>query len=226
MGNLDRESKLLGILLLMSIMFGILSSVPALERSGYLNVLASMSNHVYLASFFQICMAMTYLGIISVIDPIFKMYNDKLAVMCYSVRIVSVSLLFFSVIFLLYLLSMSNLHVSNLNSKLIGLDISAELIRMGRDWINHILVIFTWTMGGSMMYMFFYKTGIVPKWISVLGLVGCSLTLIITTALLFNQIEIVSIQYLVMNIPLAVTEVILAVFLFKNGFSRLDTPLV
>ena len=226
MGDLNRESKLLSIFLLMSIVFGILSSVPALERSGYLNVLASMSNHVYLASFFQICMAMTYLGIITVIDPIFKKYDEKLAVMSFSVRIVSVSMLFFSVIFLLYLLSMSNLHVSDMNTNQIGLEIYAELIRIGRDWINHIHVIFTWTVGGSLMYMFFYKTGIIPKWISVSGLVGCSLTLIITTALLFNQIEIVSIPYLVMNIPLALTEIILAIYLFKNGFSRLDTHLV
>lgn len=219
MNQSNKESKYLSIFIIISILFGIASSVPTLEGSKYLKELSVISNQVYFASFFQLCMTMAYIGIIVIIYPLFRKYNEKLALTYYTLRTISVSLLLLSIVCLLYLVEMSNVYVSTIQASLMTIEISAELMRIARDWINHILVIFTWTAGGLLMYIFFFKSKIVPRWISISGLVGCFSTLIVTVALLFNQVEVVSSLYILMNMPLAITEIVLAIYLSKNGFS-------
>jgi len=220
MKRLNTNSKCLGILIILSILFGITSSVPALEQSGYLSVLFGISHQVRFASLFQICMAFAYIGIIVVIHPLMKIYSEKMASYYFIIRIVSVCLLFFSVIFLLCLVSISTHYTTTAAGELTNLEFVGELVRISRDWINHILVIITWTLGGAIMYSFLFTSELVPKNLSIGGLIGSLSTLTVTIALLFNQVQIVSITYLVMNLPLALTEIILAIYLLKKGFNK------
>ena len=211
-------SKWLSLLLLLSFVFGILSSVPSLEKTGYLLKLAYPSNQVYFASLFQIFMAIAYLGIVSLVYPILKKFNSSYALAFLGFRLVSVTLLFVSVIGLLYLGKLSSIYVTS-PSILPGIETIAELIRLGRDWINHILVILTWIIGGVFMYVYFYKTKMLPQWISLGGILGSCSTILVTIALLFNQVQIVSIAYFLMNLPLAITEIFLAIYLYKWGLA-------
>jgi hypothetical protein len=71
-----------------------------------------------------------------------------------------------------------------------------------------------------MYYIIFYQTKLVPRWLSIWGLVG--VTLCITSAILvmFNIIGVSSTVMLVLNFPfIAAQEYVLAVWLIVKGFN-------
>lgn len=93
-----------------------------------------------------------------------------------------------------------------------------ELLRRGRDILNHIGMILPWSIGGLILYYSFHKTNIVPRWLSLWGLVGSTLTLASTLLLMLNTIEMATPGYFLMNAPTVLFEVSLAVYLMTRGF--------
>jgi hypothetical protein len=220
MMNSDRITAIiLGILLISAILFGILNSVPALEKPDYLVKLPAIKTQVLIAVFFQAAMAAVYVCIAVLLFPIIKRYRNDLAVGYFGFRIIGAAFLFIGIVSLLLLLWLSQSFVSagQLNSayfQTIG-----ELLRKGRDLLNHVGMILPWSLGGLLLYFCFYKTRLVPKWLAIWGMVGSSLTLIATLMLMLNLIKIVTPTYLLMNAPTALFELSLAFFLIAKGFN-------
>jgi len=69
--NSDRRTAIiLGILLISGILFGILNSVPALEKPDYLTKLSAIKTQVLIAVFFQSVMAAVFVCIGVLFYPI------------------------------------------------------------------------------------------------------------------------------------------------------------
>lgn len=49
------------------------------------------------------------------------------------------------------------------------LECTAELLRKGRDIVNHIVMILPWALGGFILYYVLYQNRLVPRWLSVWG---------------------------------------------------------
>ena len=96
---------------------------------------------------------------------------------------------------------------------------TAELLRVGRDGLNHIGMIFPWSMGGLILFYSFFRMNLVPKWLAIWGIIGYTLTLMSTILLLFQIIQIVTPTYLLMNTPTALLELVLAGYLINKGFN-------
>lgn len=97
----------LGVLLIFSFIFGIFSSVPALERSDYLIKLSEIEMQVLVATFFQAAMAVVYVTITVLVYPIIKKYNKSLAVGYFGFRLIGSGFLFAGIGSLLLLLGVS-----------------------------------------------------------------------------------------------------------------------
>jgi hypothetical protein len=61
---------------------------------------------------------------------------------------------------------------------------------------------------------------LVPRWLSVWGLVGITLTVVSSILVLFRQIAPLSTVQMLMNLPIFPQEMVLAVWLIVKGFSR------
>lgn len=64
-----------------------------------------------------------------------------------------------------------------------------------------------------------FKMVLIPKWLSIWGIVGSSLTIIATLMLMLDFIKIVTPTYFIMNTPTALFELSLAIFLIVKGFN-------
>lgn len=218
--NSDRRTAIiLGILLISGILFGILNSVPALENTDYLTKLSAIKTQVLIAVFFQSAMAAVYVCIAVLLYPIIKKYNEGFAIGYFGFRIIGAAFLFVGIVSLLLLLLLSQSFVSTgqLNSpyfQTIG-----ELLRTGRDLMNHIGMILPWSLGGLILYYCIFKMKLAPKWLSIWGIVGSSLTIIATLMLMLDFIKIVTPTYFMMNTPTALFELSLAFFLIVKGFN-------
>ncbi|MFS1514272.1 DUF4386 domain-containing protein [Chengkuizengella sp. SCS-71B] len=208
-----------GILLILGIVFGILSSVPALERSDYLIKLSSIKMQVLMAAFFQFTMAAVYVCIAVLLYPIIKKHNEGMALGYFGFRIIGAAFLFVGIVSLLLLLFISERFVIEGQPSPSYFLIIGELLRVGRDLMNHIGMILPWSLGGLILYFCFFRMKLIPKWLSVWGFIGSIFTLIATFLLMFDLIKIVTPSYFIMNIPLAIFELVLAVYLMIKGFN-------
>lgn len=216
----DRKTAItFGILLISGIIFGILSSVLALEQPDYLTNLSTIKAQVLLAAFFQFIMAAVYVWIAVLLYPIIKKYNEVLALSYFGFRVIGAVFLFIGIISLLLLLSISQRYVIEVQPDPSLFQIIGGLLREGRDWMNHIGMILPWSIGGLILYYCFLRMKLIPKSLSIWGLLGYTSTLIATILLMFDIIKIVSPIYLIMNTPTALFEMILAVYLIVKGFN-------
>ncbi|TYA13506.1 DUF4386 domain-containing protein [Paenibacillus faecis] len=210
----------LGLLLIFSFVFGIFSSVPALERSDYLVKLPEIEMQVLVATFFQAAMAVVYVTITVLVYPIIKKYNQSLAVGYFGFRLIGSGFLFAGIGSLLLLLEVSQSSTVAGQADLSYFEVIAELLRQGRDTLNHIGMILPWSIGGLILYYGLYKTRFIPGWLSIGGMIGSSLTLLATLLLMLNIIKLASPIYFILNAPIAICEMFLAVLLIFRGFNQ------
>ncbi len=202
-----------GILLITGILFGILSSVPALEKQDYLSQLSLIKLQVLMATFFQFAMAAVYVLIAVLLYPVIKQYNERIALGYFGFRIIGSMFLFIGIVSLLLLLFISQSFVSAGQPDSSYFQTIGQLLRVGRDWMNHVAMILPWSIGGLLLYYSFFRMRIIPVWLSIWGLIGSILTLIATIILMFDLIKIVTPVYFILLIPTAVFELVLAVYM-------------
>lgn len=177
---------------------------------------------VLVATFFQAAMAVVYVIIAVLLYPIIKKYNTSLAAGYFGFRIIGAGFLFAGIgsLLLLLWLSQSFLTASQANSS--NIEIIAELIRQGRDILNHIGMILPWSIGGLILYFCLYKIRLVPWWLSIWGIIGSIFTLVATFMLMMNIITLMNPVYFILNAPIALCELFFAIFLMVRGFNPID----
>lgn len=218
--NSNRKTAIiLGILLICGILFGILNSVPALEYPDYLTKLPTIKMQALAAVFFQGAMAVVYVWITVLLYPIIKKYNEYLATGCFGFRIIGAGFLFVGIGSLLLLLWLSQSFASAEQINLFYFQTTGELLRRGRDILNHIGMILPWSIGGLILYYCFYKMKLIPRWLSIWGFIGSGFTLLSTVLLMLTVIDPI---YFIMNTPTAFFELVLAIFLMVKGFNIFD----
>ncbi|MBP2643809.1 MAG: putative rane protein [Firmicutes bacterium] len=169
--NSNRKTAItFGILLITGIFFGILSSVPALEYPNYLIKLSSIKLQVLMAAFFQFAMATVYVCIAVLLYPIIKKYNEGIALGYFGFRIIGAMFLFVGIVSLLLLVFMSQSFVSASQPDSPHFQTIGQLLRAGRDWMNHVAMILPWSIGGLILYYCFFRMKLIPIWLSVWGL--------------------------------------------------------
>lgn len=219
-----RNEKFLGLLLILGIVFGITSSVPALEQPGYLVKLSEIETQVLFAVFSQAAMAVAYVLIAVLLYPILNQHNKSLAAGYFGFRIIGAGFLFIGISSLLLLLWLSQSYTTAEQADASYFQTIAELLRRGRDMMNHIGMILPWSIGGLVLYYGFYQLKLVPRWLSIWGMAGAVLTLVATILLMLNMIPLVNPLYFILNAPTALFEMIFAVYLIVKGFKPVELP--
>jgi heme A synthase len=75
-----------------------------------------------------------------------------------------------------------------------------------------------------MYYCIFYRSRLVPRWLSVWGIVAVLLGLVAALLVMVHVTTPMSTIQVVFNLPIGVQEVVLAVWLIVKGFSPSSTP--
>jgi hypothetical protein len=76
-----------------------------------------------------------------------------------------------------------------------------------------------------MYYYVFYQTKLIPRWLSAWGIVGIILVVVVSMLLMFRVITPMSQIQIVLSIPIALQELVLALWLIVKGFNS-AAPLI
>jgi len=88
------------------------------------------------------------------------------------------------------------------------------------DWAgNGILDVAIFPLGAVILYTVFYRVGLVPRWLSVWGLVGAVLCWGAGFQVMFDLITPLESVHIMLQAPLGLQEVVLAIWLMAKGFN-------
>jgi hypothetical protein len=212
-------SILIGSLYILVIIAGILSIAPAVDKSTYLTKTALSSKRINFAAFAQLLIAVFYGGIALLFYPILEIFNANLAIGFLSFRFIAISFIVLGALVLLLILKLSQEYNNTNASKNLPYDLAGNMLRTGRDLINHVGMILMLCISNILLNLILIHSGLVPAWIPVWGLAGSTLSIVASYFVMIKYIEVVTPVYMVLNLPLAIQELIFAIWLIVKGFN-------
>jgi len=218
MNSYRKRTIIAGSLYFIGTVAGVLSIAPAVDASDYLLKASSNANQVLLAALFQFIMTIAYVGFTITLFPILRKYMESLALGFLSFRIIAAVLNIIGFISLLLLLSLSQQYVKAGTQDLSYFQTLGDLLRTGRDFVNHVAMILSTSIGGLMFYLLLFKTKLIPRWLSLWGFTGTLFTIFASLLIMFHTIDIVTPTYIALNLPLILLEMVLAIWLIAKGF--------
>jgi len=221
--NSNRKTAIVvGILFIFATVVGLLSNVvflkPILDAPNYLSSIFPSGNQILIGSFLHIIASFACTGIAIALYPVLRKYNEGLALGSVGFRIAEGLLYVFGSIGILALLPLSQEFIkAGMPGASYFQTIANSLLSM-RDWTG-ILAVITFGLGGLMYYAIFYKSKLIPRWLSGWGLIAAALCLISGILVMFNVIGFFTPVQIALNIPIGLQEMVLAVWLIVKGFS-------
>jgi hypothetical protein len=183
-----------------------------LDKPDYLSGLAANQNRVITGALLEFIWAATGAGIAIGLYPLLKKQNGALALGSVGFRVVEGVFVLLGTASLLALLTLGKESVSGGagGTALLGL----------RDWSNNVIGILAFGLGALTYYSILYKSRLIPRWLSGWGIIGAVLCLAATTVGAFNHDFLVGTGNTILNAPIGVQEMVLAVWLIVKGFNQ------
>jgi uncharacterized protein DUF4386 len=214
----DRMATILaGALYFLGLVAGVLSVVPVIDLPDYLTQVSAHIGQITSGAFFQFLMMASYVGMAITLYPILKKHNESLALGYVGFRLVAAAFIVIGVILLLLLLALSREFIKAGAPVSSHFQTVGEILRTGRDLVNHVGTILVLSMGGLLFNFLLYQTNLVPRWLSVWGLAGTVVTIVASFLFMFRAIDLLTSVYI--DIPLALQEMFFAVWLLAKGFN-------
>jgi hypothetical protein len=222
MRSINRTARIVGVLFIIGTIAGILSSVfmkPILGSPDYLIKFSANQSQVLLGALFMLIMAAACASIAIWLYPILKNYSESLALGAVGFRLIEGVFDIVAVISLILLLTLSQEFVKAGVPDSSYFQTIGVLLLAGYNWVGNVPVLLAWCVGALMYYYIFYQTRLIPRWLSAWGLVGVSLVIVASMLVMFRFIDIWSTVQVVLNLPIAVQEMVLAIWLIFKGFN-------
>ena len=223
MDVIRKKSISVGALLILSLVVGILSIDPVIDGMDNLESVSINSNAILIRAFMQFILGLIYASIPIILYTLLKKINTSLTIGFLVFRIISVGFIFIGWLSILLLLALSQEFVTSGSPELLYFKTLDNLLRSGRDLINHVAMPLILSVGNLMFYYILYQSKIIPRWLSLWGLIATILSSVLASILLmFSVINIITPAYITLAFPTALLEIVLATWLIVKGFDSND----
>jgi hypothetical protein len=223
MPSYRRNAIAVGVLFIVCSAASILTLVPLgsmLDAPVDLARLAASDNRVIFTALLEFVWAATGVGIAIGLYPVLRKYNRSLALGSVAGRVVEGMLVLVGTLSLVALLTLGQESVAAGSAAANSYQAAGDALLAVRDWAHGFIAILSFVLGALMYYYLLYRSRLVPRWLSGWGLVGAGLGLVATVYAGFTQEFGFSSVNTVLNIPIGVQEMVLAVWLIVKGFNR------
>jgi hypothetical protein len=232
MQSTRRAAKLTGVLFIVAAVSSIIGLVlydPLLNGTNYLVEGAKHDNQIILGALMELVLVVSAVGTAVTMFPVLRRYSERIALGHLCFRFLEAIVVTVGIISILSLLTLSREFAASTSADLTSYHAAGTLLIAIHDWTfllgpNFLLGI------NTMMYSYiFYRTGLVPRFLSILGMTGGALVLAAALFEMFGVFPQLSVWGALLSLPVAANEMILAVILLVRGFNesrlnRLVTP--
>jgi hypothetical protein len=222
MNSYRKTAITVGILFIIATVIGVLGKIafldPILNAPDYLGKLAANENHVILGGLLTFFTAIACACIAIWLYPVLKKHHEALALGSVAFRVVESMLYIVGVVGLLSLLTLSHEYAKAGAANASIFQVSGTLLLAIKDWAGQLAVI-AFTVGAMMYYYVFYKSKLVPRWLSGWGFLAAVSSLAAVLLSISGQIAPFSTVFILLQLPILVQEMVLAVWLIAKGFN-------
>jgi hypothetical protein len=207
----------------------ILGTVPALlvlplygnsvNAPDQLTAIAMNEGQMIILTAMKFLMGAACAGIGLALYPILRKYNEGLAFGAAGFRIIEGVVDVVGALLLVTLLTLSQEYLIAGAPESSYFQTADVLINTGKDWLTNVAMLLTFGIGALMYYIVFYQFRLVPRWLSVWGLVAIIMTIISAVLVLFQFIPSAGTIQIVLNLPILPQEMVLAVWLIAKGIN-------
>jgi Domain of unknown function (DUF4386) len=222
-GTSRKTAIIVGVLYIIGTVAGVLSFVFAgsiLEDPNYLLKVSANENQIITGALLVLIMGLALALVPVLMYPIAKRYNETLAVGYVVFRGGLETVTYFvSVISWLLLVPLSQAFVKAGSSDASHFQALGTLVLKAGE-IGGIITAIVFPLGALMFYYVLYQSKLIPRWISVWGVIGVILHLVGTGLLgMFGITELPAIIQLIVVLPILIQEMVMAVWLIVKGFN-------
>lgn len=188
---------------------------PALAGTDYLTGVANHSNRLAAVALLYLIAAGTSVGIAIALYPLLKNINAALALGSVVFRTIEAVFYTAAVVSLLSILHLGKQLATAPAENRAPLHAIADSLLSMRDH-STLVGVFAFCAGALMYYTLFYRSRLVPRWLSGWGVAGALLMITASLLALFSNSPVTG--YTLLIVPIAVQEMVLAVWLLVRGF--------
>lgn len=194
---------------------GLTGPVVSAIESG---ALVTDSNAILVGALLSFLAAATSAGIAIALYPVLRKQNEGLALGAVGFRLMEGVFYVVGAICPVLLFTMSQESVNPASQG--AWQILRHLLLTAHDLTTFVFGVLAFCIGGLIYYYIFYQTKLIPRWLSVWGLVAIVALLAAVFLTLFDGEPFsVSGNLIVLAVPIALQEMVLAVWLIVKGFN-------
>jgi hypothetical protein len=204
MNTYKKTARIAGILFIVATAAALLSTpfLAPVNASNYLTAVSAQGNQVTTGALLAFIAAAASAGIAISLYPVLRKYHEGLALGAVGFRLIEGVFYIVSVIGLLLLITLSR-----------------ELVLAGYHWSGNVGSLLAFCLGALMYYYIFYQTRLVPRWLAGWGIIGAAMCMVAGLLVMFRVIGPMSAPQVVLALPIAVPEMVLAVWLIVKEFN-------
>jgi len=214
--NPNKTARIVGVLFIIGTVAGILSVVVTgsiLADPEYLMKVSANGTQIIIGALLVLTMAFALAMVPVMLFPIFKKYNEALALGAVVFRGALEAVIYIAVVICwLLLIILSQEYVKAGAPDASYFQTLGTLLLEAANWFGYIISI-VFSIGALMIYYLFYQTKLIPRWLSLWGLIGAVIYLAQPILAMFGS------ELDILFAPLALQEMVLAVWLIVKGFN-------
>jgi hypothetical protein len=214
-----KTAIVVGVLYIAATVAGILSVVfgPNLGASDYLTKLSANEAQGIVGGLFEFAMAVLIAGIAIWLYPVLRKHSEALALGYVVARTIEVVIFTVAVINLFTLVTLSREFVVAGSPDASYFQTLGTLLLAVREWGGGVCSTIVFSLSALMLNYVLFRSKLVPRWVSGWGLIGAALYLSSGFLPLFGYGSRSTI-FTLLNVPLGLQEMVLAVWLIVKGF--------
>jgi hypothetical protein len=192
---------------------------PILQNPDFLSAGARSANQVTLGAVFELILALANVGTGVMLYPYLRKFSESwgLGYVCF--RFLEVVFIILGIVSVLTILSISHDYVNATGENLSSLQALGKTFKTIHGWAFILGPHFMLGINTFIYSIIFYQSGLVPRKLSVFGIIGAVLILMAALLEMFGIITHFSIQTVFMALPIATYEMVLASRLIIKGFN-------
>lgn len=217
----NTTARLVGVLFIVATVAGVVGismQEPVVDAPDYLSAVSQQDDRVATGALLQLVMGVAVVAIAVALYPVLRRSHPRLALGYVVARTVEGVVYLFGTVGLLTLVSVSRDYLAAgepSGGPFAGL---GALLLAERDWAGHaVLDAAVFGISAVILNYVLWRTRLVPAWLSVSGLIGAALYMLAGVLVMYG-LEPLSTTQVLLEVPLGLQEMALAVWLIVKGF--------
>jgi Domain of unknown function (DUF4386) len=220
MNSYRNMARIAGILFFIGTVTGLFNSFtePIVNAPNYLTSIAANSTQVFIGVLLTFIAAAVSSCLAISLYPVLKKYHEALALAAVGFRLMEAVFYIVNIIGILSLVTLSQDFVRAGAPATSAYQIVATVIQAARSWAGFTFGVGAFSLGALMYYIVFYRSRLIPRWLSGWGLIAATLSLTAAFLVMFG-LKPLSPLMTVLVVPIFFQEIALEGWLIFKGFN-------